>query len=145
MSDPLPGPLAIDVAGTFETNRYFGEYDKQENGLISVDLAQRYIEDQGSFSYKHLGRLANGYHVLHIYDWGGGSGVFECILLVEALIDSEHYDDGRRRSQLVLRRRGEFGIGDRYDGVIKVDAKRNTITVGPDKRNVSKSYRIYIR
>jgi hypothetical protein len=145
VADPLPGPVVVDVAGTFETNRYFGEYKTQENGLVSIDLAQQMIEEKGSFSYRHLGRLANGYHVLHVYDWGGGSGIFECILLVEARIDYEYFDGGRRRNQLLLRRRGQFGIGDRYEGVIKVDSKRNLIIVGPDKRNLPRAYRIWIR
>lgn len=142
VADPLPGPIAVDVAGTFDTNRYFGDYNIQENGNVFVDLTQEYLEDTGWFSYKHLGRLANGLHVLRTFDNGGGTGVFQSILLVECLIDYEFKDNGQRRSLLVLRRRGEFGIGDRYDGEVTVDAKNNRITINADKRNIEKTFTI---
>ena len=144
VADPLPGPVAIDVAGTFDTNRYFGDYKIQDNGNVFIDLTQRFLEDTGWFSYKHLGRLANGLHVIRTFDNGGGTGVFESILLIECLIDYEFKDNGQRRSLLILRRRGEFGIGDRYDGKITVDTKRNRITINPDKRNVEKAFTIQV-
>jgi len=142
VSDQRPGPIAIDIAGTFESNQYFGDYSVQENGNVFVDLTQENIEQEGSFSYKNLGRLANGLHVFRTYFHGGGSGVFQSLLLIECGIDFEYNDDGRRESILVMRLRGEFGLGDRFNGAISVDAKRNAITVGPDKRNVEKEFMI---
>ena len=145
VSDPLPGPVAIDVEGTFETNRYFGDYLTEVGGFVRIDLTQKYLEEAGSFAYKRLSRLANGIHVLQTSYWGGGTGVFQSILLVEVSIDYEYAETGRRRSQLVLRRRGEFGIGDRYAGEIRVLAKSNTIIVGPDQGNIKKPFSIVIR
>jgi hypothetical protein len=142
VSDPRPGPIAVDVAGTYESNRYFGEYRVQDNGNVFIDLSQEYLEETGSFSYNYLGRLANGFHVLRTYFHGGGSGVFESLLLIECVIEFEYKDDGRRESILVIKRRGEFGLGDRYDGKVSVDSKRNSITVGSDTRNVETKYTI---
>lgn len=133
VADPLPGPIAIDVEGTFETNRYFGEYEVRENRLIYIDLEQSILEQRGWFGYKHLGKLANGFHVLRTYDNGGGTGVFGSVLLVECLIDFEYKDDGNRREFLVLKRKGEFGIGDRYSGEIKLKPKENIILISADK------------
>ncbi len=144
VADPLPGPIAIDVEGTFDTNRYFGDYETRADGFVFVDLTQKYVKETGWFSYKHLGRLQNGYHVIRTFDNAGGTGVFQSLLLVEALVDFEYEGNGARRQALVLRRRGEFGIGDRYDGTIQIDPKRNRITVGPDKQNIDKPYVIRI-
>lgn len=144
VADRLPGPIAIDVAGTFDSNRYFGDYKIQDNGNVFIDLTQHLLEDKGWFSYKHLGRLANGLHVIRTFDNGGGTGEFQSILLVQFRLDYEYEDNGKRRSVLVMRRRGQFGIGDRYNGKIKLDARRNRITVGPDKRNVDKAFTIKI-
>jgi hypothetical protein len=145
VADPLPGPIAVDVEGTFETNRYFGDYETRENGLIYIDLKQKILEQEGWFAYQYLGRLANGFHVLRTFDNGGGTGVVQSLLLVECLIDFEYKDDGSRRALLVIKRRGEFGIGDRYSGEIKLELKENAISVGADKRNVEKPYQIKLQ
>lgn len=145
VSDPLPGPTAVDVAGTYDSNRYFGDFRIQENGNVFIDLTQPQLEEDGWFSYKHLGRLANGLHVIRTFDNGGGTSVFQSILLVEGVIDYEYKDDGRRKPILIIRRRGEFGIGDRYDGKVLVESKRNRIKVGPDGQNVEKAFTISVR
>jgi hypothetical protein len=145
VADPLAGPIAVDVAGTYDSNRYFGDYKVQENGNVFIDLTQENVEDTGWFSYKHLGRLGNGLHVIRTFDNGGGTGVFQSIILVECLLDFEYKSDGGRKSILVIRRRGEFGIGDRYDGKILVDSKHNQITISPDSRNVEKAFTIQVR
>lgn len=140
VADPLPGPIAVDVEGTYDTNRYFGDYEVRENGLIFVDLEQKLVEKKGWFAYEHLGKLANGYHVLRTYDNGGGTGVFSSILIVEAITDFEHKDNGSRREFLVLKRRGEFDIGDRYSGQIKLIPEENTILISADKPIDARSY-----
>ena len=145
INDPLPGPIAIDVGGTYDTNRYFGEYKTREDGFVEIDLTQEYIKEEGSFSYKRIGRLRNGYLVLLTAFWAGGSGVFESILLLQSSVEFEHLADGTRRPQLILRRRGEYSLGDRYGGDIKVDSHHNAIFVGADKRNYPKAFWIRIR
>jgi len=145
VADSLPGPIAVDVAGTFDSNRYFGDYKVQEDGRVFVDLKQDYLDDIGWFAYRRIGRLANGLHVVRTYDNGGGTGVFQSLLLIECLIEFEYRDDGRRKSILVMRRRGEFGLGDRYSGKISIDSRQNRITAAPDGRNLEKPLTIQIR
>jgi hypothetical protein len=144
VADKRPGPLSLDVAGTYDSNRYFGEYTVQENGNVFVDLTQDYVKEEGWFAYKYLGRLANGLHVLHTFDNGGGTGVFESLVIVDCVLDFEYTDHATRRPILVIRRRGSFGIGDRYDGKIWIDSKHNRINVSRDTRNIEKAFTIRI-
>lgn len=140
VADPLPGPVAIDVEGTYDTNRYFGEFHKRENGVVFIDLEQPILKQKGWFGYRYIGRLANGFHVLQTYDNGGGTGVFGSVLLLECVIDFEYKIDGSRRKFLSLKRRGEFGIGDRYSGEITVKPKENAILIGTDMPINGRSY-----
>lgn len=145
VSDREPGSVAVDVEGTFDSNRYYGHYENQD-GLIFIDLTQESIEDLGSFSYRYLGRLANGLHVLRTFYHAGGSGIFQEILLLEGLIDFEYDADGKHNEKLILKRRGSYGLGDRYAGKIKIDAKENKITIGTDERNeLKEEYIIQIK
>lgn len=145
LPDNFPGPVAIDAAGSFDSNRYAGDYSVKDEGLVFIDLTQEFLKQPGWFGYRHLGRLANGYHVLDTYLSGGGTGIFQSLLLVECLTDFEYKSDGSRRERLVIKRMGEFPIGDRYTGKIKLDSKNNTIAVGADKQNVEKPYKIKIQ
>jgi hypothetical protein len=129
---PFPGTTALAVAGTFESDRYFGDYETQKERTVFIDLAQKYLEEEGWFAYRYLGRLANGYHVLQTSESGGGTGVFGYLLLIEAAIDFEYGDHGELRPLLVLKRRGEFNLGDGYLGKVKILPKENTILIGAD-------------
>lgn len=142
VSDTRSGPVALDVEGTFDTNRYFGEYTVNEKGWVVIDYRQDYLEEKESFGYKRLGVLKNGMHVIHTSYWAGGSGIFESLLILEGGLDYRFTGDGRKTQFLVLKQHGEFGIGDRYAGAIKILKKENAIIVGADKRNENQTYRI---
>ena len=131
-ADPRPGPVAVDVAGSFDSDRYFGEYETRKDKSVFINLAQKILEREGWFAYRHLGRLANGYHVLRTYENGGGTGIFGNLLLVECLIDFEYGEGGTRRQFLVLKRRGQFNLGDKYAGKIRLLPEKNTILIGAD-------------
>ena|ERR1051326_780489 len=135
LTDEYPGPVAIAMEGTTEI-RYFGGLTAKPktDGSIWTNL-----EDGGYFGYQRLGVLANGIQVLKTWESGGGSGIFTSLLLVSFRIDEEYTEDGSR-SQLVLVRRGEIGLGDRYDGEVQVSA--NSIMVGADKRKGGRPARI---
>lgn len=145
VSDALPGPVAVDVEGAYRNNRYFGDYELKKDGLVFIDLSQNPLDQEGSFAYERLGKLANGLHVLRTFANSGGTGVFQSLLLVECLIDFEYKNDGSRRSLLVIKRRGEFALGDRYSGTIKLEPAENAILIGSDKGNVKKPYRVKLR
>ena len=59
--------VSVDVGAAFETNQFYETVEVQQDGTIGIEL-----EDGGSFSYRHLGRVADGLHVLHtIHKWSG--------------------------------------------------------------------------
>ena len=143
VSDPLPGPIAVDVEGTYDSNRYFGEYTERD-GRVFIDLKTD-EQPSGWFGYEYLGRLANGFHVLRTFENGGGSGVFQSLLLIECAVDFEYVGGGERRYRLAMARRGEILLGDRYSGVIKLEPGRNAVIVRADKRNFDKDKVVRIR
>jgi hypothetical protein len=105
LSDTLPGPVAIDVAGTHHSNRYFGKSERKDDGSVFAES-----DGGGSVSYKHLGVLPGGIHVLQIAQSGGGSGIFEDLLLVKFATDFEFQDDGTKRDRLMMIRVGEISL-----------------------------------
>jgi hypothetical protein len=135
LSDALPGPVAIDLAGTYHTNRYFGKSTRDKEGRVSMDLKTTHEStaengaNEGFVGYKRLGVLANGIQVLRIWSNGGGSGIFESLLLVRCEMDYEYREDGSRRYRVLLLRAGECGLGDRFAGSIKVISRENTILI----------------
>lgn len=142
LSDGEPGPVAINVEMSLNSNRYYGGYAISETHDVFIEFKKQLFRSEGWFSYRHLGRLANGLHVLQTSDNGGGKGIFENLLLVECTIDYEFQSDGARRELLVMQRRGEFSLGDRYSGQIKLESKENTIVIGPCPRNGGEQRRI---
>jgi hypothetical protein len=137
ISDAEPGPVAIDLAGTHRTNRYFGEYTRDGNGRTVIDLdtteaGPRKDGSRGWFAYRRLGTLSGGVHVLEIAESGGGSGVFTSLLLVQFAVDFEYDERGARKHRLVMRRLGEIGLGDRYAGTVTVTSR--AIEIGADQR-----------
>ncbi|MES2792903.1 MAG: hypothetical protein V4719_25040 [Planctomycetota bacterium] len=141
-SDGVPGPVAIDVNTSLNSNRYHGSYGISETRDVFIDFKKQVFPNDGWFSYRYLGRLENGLHVLQTADNGGGKGIFENLLLVECTTDYEYEREGQRRELLVMKRRGEFGLGDRYSGEVKLDPKQNTIVVGACPRNMKELSRI---
>ncbi|MFZ5776173.1 MAG: lysozyme inhibitor LprI family protein [Thermodesulfobacteriota bacterium] len=125
LSDNLPGPVAVDLAGG--ENRYFAEINALQKGGVRAVWDEG--NEQHSCQYQHLGRLANGMHVVRIAAQSGGSGIFTDLLLVRFLVDAEYGDGGMRRNRLLMMRAGSFPLGDRYDGAIAVQA--DTISIGP--------------
>jgi hypothetical protein len=133
-----PGPIAIDLSSTYDTNRYYGAFKKENDGAIFIDLTtvDAYCRKEdlcpaGYFSYKRLGTLKDGVHVLETWDGGGGSGVFTCLLLIKFSIDFEYTENGSRRYRLAMQRLGEIPLGDRYGGHITIQTGDNTIRIGP--------------
>jgi hypothetical protein len=144
LSDTLPGPVAVDIAGTYGSNRYSGQYTKGKDGTVSIDLKAEGRSSAengptaGYLRYKRLGVLANGIQVLRTWENAGGSGLFNSLLLVRCVVDYEYTGNGSRRYRLVLWRVGECTLGDRYDGLIEVRSQSNRIRIGADGRNVKK-------
>jgi hypothetical protein len=129
LADSGPGPIAIDVAGTDDTNRYYGDYEKREDGSVFIKLDSD--SGGGYFTYEHLGTLKDNVHVVETSENGGGSGVFMNVLLIRFRIDYEYDEDGSHRYMLIMQRLGQIPLCDRYDGPIQIRVKDNSIEIGP--------------
>jgi hypothetical protein len=132
MSDGLPGPIAIDLEGTVNSNRYYGDVAKENDGSVSIDLSKNGV-GEGSFRYLHIGMLANGTHVVETWQSGGGSGVFTSLLFVTFQMEWMFDETGGRRRILTMNTKGSVTLGDRYIGEISVNPSRNTVRIGSDR------------
>jgi hypothetical protein len=138
-SDSVPGPVAIDLEGTWHSNRYFGEFPRRPHDRVYIDWRTTELKppsgDPGWFAYGRVGTLPSGVHVLETWDNEGGSGVFTSLLLVRFTVDEEQSDGGRRQ-RLVMLRVGEVTRADRYDGTIRVHG--HVVEIGADRRSGTK-------
>jgi len=91
------------------------------------------------FGYRYVGRTASGIDVLFTLESGGGSGQFESLLLVRTQAERGTWlqpSTGRAQSlvfksrRTVLQKVGELGLGDRWDGSLRIDG--DTILIGRD-------------
>ncbi|MBF0252646.1 MAG: hypothetical protein HQL29_02420 [Candidatus Omnitrophica bacterium] len=130
LSDGSPSTIVVDVLAAKGSNEYYEDDIITEEGIHSYKA-----EDNTTFTYKWLGRLNNGLHVLRTADWGGGSGVFISLILVKFDLDSGldgylHSDDflkyyDRILMSVVL----NYSLEDRYEGEIKIIPKENKVIV----------------
>lgn len=111
-----PVTVTVDVlAGAKARNEYDADAVKVQDGYIS------YSRDNGeSFSYKWLGRLSNGLHVVEVADSGGGSGVFSDLFFIRFDKGEGWDNDGKKYDRLLMTVVRTFALGDRDDGEIKV-------------------------
>ena len=149
--------VGIDLLDARSGDRRGGEIETREiDGSCPLVTWRRPREDghdAGSFSYRYAGMTDSGVHVLVTSDWGGGSGVFRNLLLL--VLESspgigrnrdfdDLEDDGMVgvdrlwdtvvrpvKDRIVARKLGEIGLGDRWDGEVRV--RENEVFVGRDE------------
>ena len=120
ISDDHPGPVAVDLDGTVDSNRYYGEV-WQRDGMVGFDRDEPdSVFGKGFFVYRYCGRLANGCHVLKTVYNGGGSGDFESLLLVNFVTNPFFDEYGHVQERMVMEQMGEFPLGDRVNAVVEV-------------------------
>ncbi len=81
LSDNKPVIAAVDLEGACESQR-FADPPKSRNGFLFYEETKEF---GGGFGYKYLGRSSDGKHVLLTMEYGGGSGIFEDIIIVKLL------------------------------------------------------------
>jgi hypothetical protein len=127
---PAPGPIAVDLAGTRKgsqiANRYWthGGIETTSWGAISVSTGDMSGGSRATFAYKPLGTLRSGTHVLETRSQPGGVGVFTDLLFVRFVVGDD-YEGARpntveRRTTLLMKRVGSYGLGNRYAGTIVI-------------------------
>ena len=111
VSDQFSGPVAIDLEAN-GSNRYFGDIERKDGWFVT---AWQEGESKSSFGYKYIGRLVNGFHVLHTAKNDGGSGTFESLLLVKFSVEGAYSEDKasiKVSYRIVMHQAGEIALGD---------------------------------
>ncbi|HTA21184.1 MAG TPA: lysozyme inhibitor LprI family protein [Polyangia bacterium] len=128
--------IAINVNDSQRSNRYSSEPEVRRDKGASAYVFHR--DGQSEFGYRHVGRTTSGVDVLLTMSSGGGSGVFENLMLVVLNVESSGIspdlleNDAEtvtfKQRRLVIRKLGELGLGDRWAGDLKVVG--NEILIG---------------
>jgi len=131
--------LAVNVSDSQRSNRYFGDAEVRRDAGKNPYVFYR--KDDEEFGYRHIGRTTSGVDVLLTTSSAGGSGVFMNLMLVTLRLESSGMspelvlDSGAvsfKRKRLVLKKLGEIGLADRWQGELAV--RGNEIVIG---KNVS--------
>ena len=133
LSDNKPPIItSADVAASFDTNEF-------ENNIVkSLDNSWWFAErgkdvtDYASFSYKWLGKTANGTHVVEVGANGGGSGFFMGLMFFKFL-EGEITAGDKAQKQILMTIVRTYVLGDRYEGEIKVYPDRVVIPKSKDQ------------
>lgn len=134
-SDGSIGPVAIDLSGTYKSDRYYGEYQTKSDGAVFIDLKttnpsfKEGDADPGFIAYKRLGTLKGNLHVIEIKDTTSIREVTRNLLLIRFNIDYEYKEDGSRRNRLVMQRLGTIFLGEDLNGQVKVQTRSNSIRI----------------
>ncbi len=136
LSDTGDQIVAVDLAGSQKSNRFCCTSDiriRKRDGRHTV-----YFEtDPGEFGYSYIGRTDSGVHVLEIFEWGGGSGVFKCVMLLSLekdqgiIFDEQSGFIEAARPRILLKKLGEVVLGDRWRG--KLEVRENSLHIGRDE------------
>jgi len=127
ISDERP-PITVEVnlTAAWDSNQYAESFKTNADGAISVTPVEG-----GSYSYRHLGKLDDGTHVLRTFYLGGGSGSFEALLFVRFRTSLSYLADGvKQGEQVFLRVVRRYPLGDRDEA---------ETTLKPDQVIVGKS------
>jgi hypothetical protein len=136
-SDQGDQVVAVNLTDAQKSNRYHGDVQVHESKGRNPAVSWRDDEAGTTYGYRLVGVTDSGIHVLRTWDFSDtGSGVFSDVMLVSLEIDRRlEYSPSADRIQpgterLLLRKRGVFPLGDRWEGALSVDGNR--LLVGPD-------------
>lgn len=121
MSDSSnPQILAVDLSTTQKSNRFNDtSYTKGDGGWVRTKRSDP--NDRSSFGYHFIGSLPTGTLVLHAYEGGGGSGIFEAVMMLAVGTEQAVEADGGQRTRIVLRILRMVPIGDRANAILIID------------------------
>ncbi len=149
LSDQGDQVLAISLTDSETSNRYACDIKIAKTGntypyVYSQDPVEG-SDRPAEFGYRYVGRTTSGVEVLFTAESGGGSGVFEMLMLVRISEESgaQSIEPASsavqtltyRKKRLVIKKVGEIGLGDRWDGILVV--KGNQISIGKDTGTLS--------
>jgi hypothetical protein len=131
ISDEYSSVLSIDVGASQFSNRYYEGSMPRFNKVGYVTSLDS--EDGSTFGYKWLGILANGIHVLKVFEDTAGSAVLIGLSFVTFRLDTIAIDQSR--TQLVMINEGVFHIGDRAQSKVELDHDGNVVNLRITQRN----------
>lgn len=138
--------IALNLGDAQGSNRFGGKIETvqapHENLFVCFrDKVGAPAGDPTTFGYQYVGRTTSGIDVLLTKEFGGGgSGVFENLMLVRVERDGgggslETTGKNRvmtfKKTRWLIKKLGEFGLEDRWSGQLKVSG--NEILVGKDQ------------
>jgi hypothetical protein len=106
ISDEYSSVLSIDIGASQFSNRYYEGSMPRFNKVGYVTSLDS--EDGSTFGYKWLGILANGIHVLKVFEDTAGSAVLIGLSFVTFRLDTIAI--AQSRTQLVMTNEGVFGV-----------------------------------
>jgi len=143
-SDEGDQVVAINLSESQDSNRYSVDiktYKRpgKQTYVGYVTPGDSPDERPAEFGYSYVGKTTSGIDVLRTSESGGGSGVFEDLLLVKVEQDTGGGDLRKAgktetmtftKPRVVIRKLGVIGLGDRWDGDLKVQG--DEILIGKD-------------
>jgi hypothetical protein len=123
LADEQPMIAAVDLDGSAKNSSNEAKVTT-DNGMV------RSRDGDGFVAYRQIGTTPSGLHVLIVMVNGGGSGVFEDVLWVKLVRDTV-WENGQKRDRTALVRLGQFPLGDRDDGEVKLEG--STLLVGKSR------------
>lgn len=135
LSDSGDQVVAINLGDSQDSNRYFGDVAVRETPGKRPFVYHE--EGSAGFGYEYVGETTSGLHVLSTSEWSSGSGVFRRLMLVTFETDQAlqvGWDEAVIRAgdpRVLLWKRGEIGLGDRWEGELRVEGE--TLVIGADE------------
>jgi hypothetical protein len=120
LADEQPVIAAVDLEGSAR-NKSNSAAVTLENGIVTAR------EGEGFVAYRQIGTTPGGIDVVVVMVSGGGSGVFMDALWVKMVRDSV-LEDRKKRDRTMLLRVGQFTLGDRDDGEVKLEGSKLLIS-----------------
>lgn len=129
--------ISIDVAAATNANRFFGQV-KTTGPFVS------YTSNDGSImSYKWMGQLKNGTHIIHVQESGsGGTLVSNTLALFELSTRIATNESDTKYPQLILAANRLITLGDRASVDLKIDGNNIDVNVTCIKTCDSKKFTI---
>lgn len=112
-----PRIAAVDLEGSRASGSHSPKVTVRGETVSSLD------GEGGWVAYRHVGTTPNGLHVLRIEISGGGSGIFGNVAWVRLARD-QVWEDGKKRGRTTLVLVGEFTLGDRDNGEVRLDGAK---------------------
>ena len=128
VSDSRPPIITeLNLTAAWDSNEYAANFKTDSDGTVSIALTEG-----GSFSYRPLGTSSKGVHILRTFSSGGGSGVFQAVLLLRTQTRTAPLADGvKTGEQVFLQVLRRFPLGDRDDAEVIV--KEDRVIIGKSR------------